>query len=102
MEWHFVTDEILSGALGGLVYAVFRDEIFLPHVSKNKIHLGFIRALILGAFIGFIVDTHPVFSALMGFSFNDVFVAIQKRIGVWLHSGGVPVGGDETDAKKPV
>jgi len=84
LNWHFAIEEIIAGAVGGLAYAIFRDDVILPSVSGRKVLLGCFRAIALGAFVGFIVDTHPAFSALMGFSFNDVIKAIQTKLKHWL------------------
>ncbi|MEM4168037.1 MAG: hypothetical protein QXW98_06310 [Candidatus Caldarchaeum sp.] len=86
VHWHFSWATILAGAFGGFIYSVFRDELFLPRVEKNsnRVVLGLFRSVLLGMFVGFVVDTHPLLSALMGFSFNDVIAAIQRRINSYL------------------
>lgn len=86
VHWHFGWATILAGAFGGFIYSVFRDELFLPRVEKNsnRVVLGLFRSVLLGMFVGFVVDTHPLLSALMGFSFNDVIAAIQRRINSYL------------------
>lgn len=94
MEWHLNVYEIICGGIGGLMYAVFKDELYLPKQTNGKIVLGFLRAILLGMFVGFVVDTHVVFSALMGFSFNDVIKAIEKRIQKTIQGGDMHVGQD--------
>ncbi|MEM4167994.1 MAG: hypothetical protein QXW98_06090 [Candidatus Caldarchaeum sp.] len=85
-QWQFSWTTLFAGAFGGFIYAVFRDELSLPKVERdnNRIALGLFRSVLLGLFVGFVVDTHPLLSCLMGFSFNDVIVSIQRRVRSYL------------------
>ncbi len=79
--WHFVWYEIISGAVGGLVNYIWKHrQIELPSRSGKVVDLNFLVAPLLGAFVAFVVDTHPVMCALLGFSANDVLKAAETAI----------------------
>jgi hypothetical protein len=79
--WEFSWVSILAGAVGGFINTVANCECFvLPSVSGRKIFWASLKSLFIGAFVGFIVDTHPVFSALMGYSGTDVLRMVERKI----------------------
>jgi hypothetical protein len=78
IHWSFDWHCVVSGAVGGFCYFVFRDNVTLPSKTGLRLHLGILKGIVLGAFSGFLVDTHPVLSALMGFAFNDFLSAALR------------------------
>jgi hypothetical protein len=59
---------ILSGAIGAFVKDIIEDgKIVLPKRVNGDLILGFIGSIIVGAFIGFLVDKNPVVSGLAGY-----------------------------------
>jgi hypothetical protein len=80
-EWDFSWISVLAGAIGGFVNAVVSSDAFvLPSVSGRKIFWASLKSVIVGAFVGFVVNTHPVFSALMGYSGTDVLHMVERKI----------------------
>jgi predicted membrane protein len=80
-QWQFSWVCVLAGAIGGLINAIASAECFvLPSVSGRKIFFASLKSVLIGAFIGFVVDTHPVFSALLGYSGTDVLHMLEKKI----------------------
>jgi predicted membrane protein len=92
-QWHFTWVCVLAGAIGGLINAIASADAFvLPSVSGRKIFFASLKSVLIGAFIGFVVNTHPVFSALLGYSGTDVLHMLEKKIRGNLLS---PKDGDE-------
>jgi uncharacterized membrane protein YeaQ/YmgE (transglycosylase-associated protein family) len=59
---------IIAGAIGALVKDILQDgKISLPKKVNGDLVLGFIGSIIVGAFIGFLVDKDPVISGLAGY-----------------------------------
>lgn len=59
---------ILAGAVGALVKDILEDgRISLPKKVNSDLILGFIGSMIVGAFIGFVVDNNPVTAGLAGY-----------------------------------
>jgi nitrate/nitrite transporter NarK len=80
-QWQFSWVCILAGAVGGLVNAIATADCFvLPSVSGRKIFFASLKSVLIGAFIGFVVDTHPVFSALLGYSGMDVLQMLENKL----------------------
>jgi len=80
-SWEFSWVNVIAGAIGGFINAVATSDAFvLPHVSERKIVWASLKSVLIGAFVGFVVDTHPVFSALMGYSGTDVLHMIERKI----------------------
>ena len=80
-QWHFEWVCILAGAIGGFIKAIASAEYFaLPLFSERKIFFASLKSVLVGAFIGFVVDTHPVFSALMGYSGMDVLETLERKL----------------------
>jgi hypothetical protein len=93
-QWSFSWVCVLAGAIGGFINAVATSDAFvLPFVSGRKIVWASLKSVIIGAFVGFIVDTHPVISALLGYSGNDVLRMIEQKIRRSINGGQ-----DETHA----
>jgi hypothetical protein len=93
--WDFSWISVLAGAVGGFVNAVVTSDAFvLPSVSGRKIFWASLKSVIIGAFVGFIVNTHPVFSALMGYSGMDVLHMVERKI-------RKQIGDDEKETEKP-
>jgi hypothetical protein len=79
--WEFSWINVLAGAIGGFINAVVSSDAFvLPSVSGRKIFWASLKSVIIGAFVGFIVNTHPVVSALLGYSGTDVLKAVERRL----------------------
>jgi len=80
-QWSFSWVCVVAGAIGGFINAVATSDAFvLPSVSGRKIVWASLKSVIIGAFVGFIVDTHPVISALLGYSGNDVLRMVERKI----------------------
>jgi hypothetical protein len=67
-----ITDELwqifVAGAAGGLIKEVVEDGCLqLPSVIKGKLNLGFITSVMIGAFVGIVVDGSPLTAAMAGF-----------------------------------
>jgi len=61
-----ITLYLLAGALGSLIKDILADgSIQLPKVVDGKVVLGFIGGMLVGAFVGVIVDG-SFLTALMG------------------------------------
>ena len=59
---------IIAGGLGSLAKDLVKDNsIQLPSFQNGKYNLGFIGSMIIGAFIGYVVDHNPITSALGGY-----------------------------------
>jgi hypothetical protein len=59
---------IIAGGLGALAKDCVQDNaITLPKLHDGVFDLGFIGAMIVGAFVGFIVDHDPLSAALGGY-----------------------------------
>jgi len=79
--WEFSWINVLAGAIGGFINAVATSDAFvLPSVSGRKIFWASLKSVIIGAFVGFIVNTHPVVSALLGYSGTDVLKMVERRL----------------------
>jgi len=67
--------------VGGLINAIATaDGFVLPSVSERKIFFASLKSVLIGAFVGFVVDTHPVFSALLGYSGVDVLQMLENKV----------------------
>jgi len=85
-RWVMSEWSILCGAIGGFVHSILHDEILFPQFRGGKVFLGFVRPVLLGAFVGFLLDTHPVVSAVGGFVALDILRAIERHVRRRLHS----------------
>jgi hypothetical protein len=59
---------LISGALGAITKDIVQDgKLQLPFVSEGSLVLGFIGGMIVGAFIGYVVDHSFITAALGGY-----------------------------------
>jgi hypothetical protein len=59
---------LLAGAFGALAKDCVQDNaIILPKLEDGIFKLGFIGAILVGAFVGFVVDHDPLTAALGGY-----------------------------------
>lgn len=71
---------IIAGAIGGLVKDILEDgKIALPKKVNGDLVLGFIGSMIIGAFVGFIVDKDPVVAGLSGYVGKAVIEKLISR-----------------------
>ena len=65
---NIITLLIIAGAVGALVKDIIEDgKITLPKRVNGDLVLGFIGSIIIGGFIGFIVDKSPIDAAMGGY-----------------------------------
>ena len=76
-QWHLSPLEIFAGALGGLVSYLFKEA---PTDVRKVNPMRLLTAVLAGAFVAFVVNTHPALSALMGYSAHDVLQTLRKRL----------------------
>ena len=56
---------MLFGAAGAFVRSLIKDgSLSLPYISDRSLKLGFVGGMIIGAFVGFLVD-HSALTALL-------------------------------------
>ena len=59
---------ILAGAVGALAKDIVSDGcVQLPFLKDGKWFLGFFGGIIIGAFVGFVVDHSPLTAGLAGY-----------------------------------
>ena len=59
---------ILAGSVGALAKDLVVDgSVQLPFLKDGKWYLGFLGGMIIGAFVGYIVDNSPLTAALSGY-----------------------------------
>ncbi len=59
---------LIAGGLGALAKDCVQDnKIQLPFLKDGYFDLGFIGAMFVGAFVGFVVDHDPLSAALGGY-----------------------------------
>ena len=59
---------VIAGGVGALAKDLVKDNcIVLPSFQNGKYNLGFVGSMIIGAFIGYVVDHNPITSALSGY-----------------------------------
>jgi hypothetical protein len=60
---------VMAGGAGALAKEILGDNTLeLPKIKSGKLVLGFIGSLIIGAFVGFMVDGSYLTAAMAGFS----------------------------------
>lgn len=60
---------LAAGAFGALVKDLVQDgTLTLPKKENGAIALGFIGGMIVGAFVGYVVDGQPLTAALGGYA----------------------------------
>ncbi|MCC6444109.1 MAG: hypothetical protein IT210_11735 [Armatimonadetes bacterium] len=73
-NWQPGAEHLLCGAFGGLVSALGQTGgvLVLPQVvvsgGRKGLALGFVSAVAIGAFVGYVVDRHPVMSGAGGYA----------------------------------
>ncbi len=71
--WRPGIEHALLGAAGGLISSLGRhgDVLPLPAVvirnGRKGLYLGFFSGVLIGAFVGYLVDRHPVISGAAGY-----------------------------------
>jgi len=71
---------IVAGAVGAFVKDILEDgKISLPKRVNSDLILGFLGSIIVGAFIGFIVDKDPVVAGLAGYVGKSVIEKLVSR-----------------------
>ena len=83
--WHFSWYNVLAGAAGGFIYSIRDGDIELPRLTRNcTVNLGFIAFVLMGAFAGFLMDTHPALCAVVGYAGSDfinaLYGVVRRRI----------------------
>jgi len=69
---------IIAGAVGAFVKDILEDgKISLPKRVNGDLILGFIGSIIVGGFIGLLVDKDPIIAGLAGYVGKS---AIEKLI----------------------
>ena len=67
MDWS-ILQFALAGAIGSLIKDILKDNrLKLPAFQKGEFYLGFFGGTLVGAFVGFLVDTDFLTSLLAGF-----------------------------------
>jgi len=70
---------ILAGAAGALVKDIVQDGcLVLPEKKDGKIVLGFIGGLLIGAFVGYVVDGQPLTAAMAGFTGSSLLAKLVQ------------------------
>jgi len=70
---------ILAGAAGALVKDIVQDgSLVLPEKKDGKIVLGFIGGLLIGAFVGYVVDGQPLTAAMGGFTGSSLLAKLAQ------------------------
>lgn len=60
---------IIFGGIGALVRMVLNEGgLELPHIEKNKLCLGFIGGILIGATVGYLVDHSPLMAFFAGYT----------------------------------
>ena len=59
---------LAAGAFGALVRTIVRhNQLVLPSFSSGVVSLGFIGGMVVGAFVGLMVDHSPLTALLSGY-----------------------------------
>jgi len=59
---------LIAGAFGSLAKDIVQDnKLVLPKKVDNELVLGFIGSMIVGAFVGWAVDSSPLTALLSGY-----------------------------------
>ncbi len=74
---------MICGSLGALSKDIFKDnKIQLPSFKEGNLYLGCIGGMIIGAFVGYLVDNDPVTAFLGGYSGGQIITSLvnsQKK-----------------------
>lgn len=72
----------LAGAFGSLVKDIVVDgKLALPKIIDGDIILGFIGGMVVGAFVGMIVDGDPMTACLGGYTGVSVIEQLLQKNG---------------------
>jgi len=74
----------VAGAIGSLARDVVKDNsIVLPKFQEGKLLLGFIGGMIVGAFVGWAIDSSYLTAALSGYvgvsAINHLLPEVKER-----------------------
>jgi len=70
---------IIAGGVGALIKEILQDnKIKLPKIIKGELDLGFLGSIMIGAFVGYIIDGSFLTAAMAGFS---GFAVIENLVG---------------------
>ncbi len=59
---------ILAGAIGSLAHDLVKEnKLAMPRLSDGCLYLGFIGGMVVGAFVGFLVDNNMITALLAGY-----------------------------------
>lgn len=59
---------LIAGAVGALIKEILEDnKIKLPNLLKGELDLGFLGSILIGGFVGYMVDGSYVTAAMAGF-----------------------------------
>jgi hypothetical protein len=59
---------ILAGAAGSIVHEVVSDgSLKMPFLRDGQFYLGFLGGIVIGSFVGFLVDNNAVTALLAGY-----------------------------------
>jgi len=68
------------GAAGALCRDIFRDgKLVLPKLDNGSLYLGFLGGVIIGAFVGYVVDQNPATAFFSGFAGYQILENILKK-----------------------
>ena len=59
---------LVAGAFGSLAKDIVSDgSLRLPHIKDGQLVLGFIGGMVVGAFVGYVVDNSLLMAVLSGY-----------------------------------
>ncbi len=71
----------VAGSIGALVREIVRGNgLSLPRVSENVFYLGFMSGMIIGAFVGMLVDNNFLTSLLSGYVGTSAINHLLPRV----------------------
>ena len=70
--------DVIAGACGGLIKEIVEDnKLILPNICAQEFQLGFMGTMLIGAFVGAVIDGGWIEAALAGYV---GFAVIQKLL----------------------
>jgi fluoride ion exporter CrcB/FEX len=71
---------LLFGAGGAFCRDIFRDgKLVLPKFDNGSLYLGFLGGIVIGAFVGYLVDQSPTTAFFSGFAGYQILENILKK-----------------------
>lgn len=71
---------VLGGAIGALVKDTLQDgALKLPYCKEGKLYLGFLGGMIVGAFVGVVVDGSFITALLGGYTGTSVIANLYDN-----------------------